>query len=324
MKKLYFIFSFLFLSQAAFSQASNNPGLASKGSLFPQNHQNLDKNSIGFNLEYGIGVDNTHIIQPSLNASIVLSKKNFLQLRLPYYFASGNIDKIEINTGGIGDIIASINHILYKNKQVSLLFGIGFKIPTNDADKSIKNPNGKDLPLPMVYQTSLATFDLLSGFSLSYKNWYFEFAYQQPLYQQNDNQYLKSIWDPFNAGVTSEDYGNSKELKVKADIMFRVERKFDLNEKSALNLGIVPIFHLGKDSYSNEVDERFKIKQTNGLTFNLTLDWKYRLNQNLDFTLRAGLPIESKKELKVLGLRKNSPNGLRRAFVITPTITYRL
>ena len=62
---------------------------------------------------------------------------------------------------------------------------MGLKVPFTDG-----NLKENGVPLPMDFQPSLGTYDLILGVSHQYKNFNFVVAYQQPL-TQNNNRLLK-------------------------------------------------------------------------------------------------------------------------------------
>ena len=305
MKNIFFsltVFLLSTLSFNAFSQGCSDAGICSAGSLFGGEELETKHNTIRLNMGFGAGVDNTMIYTPSIEGRIKLGKSTNLQLQLPYVFTSGELG----SANGLGDLITTVTQNLYKMEDLGIDLSLGFRIGTNNANKK---EDGK--ALPMVYQTSLGTFDLLSGVSVVYKKWHFAIGYQQPLDQYNENSYDPRQWP----GKDLEDYSQSNQLERKPDLMLRAEYGFDLGEKSKLSAGILPILHLGKDTYLNPVtNKREDIDGSEGLTFNLTGNWVYQINDTFDFMLGAGVPIIA---------RDYNPDGLKRAFVINPSLIYK-
>ena len=311
MKKSFFILLLLLtsFSQHAFSQGCSDAGICSAGFLYPGEQKEKMKNSLKVNFGLGMGVDNTLIFSPSLETNLELSESNSLQIKVPYVVVSGDLG----NTNGLGDIITTITQHLYNKKDLAFDLSLGFRIPVNNADKST-NKGGVDLGYPMVYQTSLGTFDLLTGISLQYKKWHLAMGYQHPLYQENKNNYIESQWATDFGSKKLEPYSKSRKLKRKPDIMFRGERIFNLSKKSVLTAGVLQIIHLGRDTYETELGGRQEVIGSLGATLNLTASYTYKLNDKFDINVSAGAPIV---------VRKLVPDGLKRSFVINPSLVYK-
>ncbi|MBK7652846.1 MAG: hypothetical protein IPJ20_21750 [Flammeovirgaceae bacterium] len=98
----------------------------------------------------------------------------------------------------------------------------------------------------MYYQTSLGTYDFITGISLVNKKWLFATGIQHP-FNQNNNQFTWSAWIPVYNNGEGEDYVRSYapcyELKRGTDIMFRAERNFRY-ARFNFTLGLLPIFRI--------------------------------------------------------------------------------
>ena len=112
----------------------------------------------------------------------IIKNKLYAQLKLPYTFVSGKLASIN----GLSDITFSLSYIVFSKAQSNLNLTGGVKLPTNGA-----NIYKDDLPLPMVYQTSLGSTDVLIGAKYNIRKWDFTCGYQHA-FNANKNEYLHS------------------------------------------------------------------------------------------------------------------------------------
>ena len=261
------------------------------GEGFSEEDQNKFKIGLGYSL--GQGDDDTLINSILLEGFYSLSSKTFLQINLPVHMVDGNLGK----TSGLGDILLSFNRLLKQSEAHQFEGFAGVRIGTGKADLD----NGGN-PLPMVYQTSLGTTDLLVGFKWFSKGWSASLGYQQPIIQNNENQFLYSSW------VGSEDiseYAESRELERKGDVVARIDKAIPIKDFT-LTLGLVPIYHIQKDTYKNDSDERVSIDGSQGLTLNVAGNLDYQFSNALSANLFFGAPLVT---------RDVQPAGLSRTFV---------
>ncbi len=235
----------------------------------------------------GLGEQNVINLSTEFNVVIPTFSNQLVQIKMPYNITIGNLG----NTSGLGDISITLNQLLLNGSSSNLTLIGGLKIPSNDANSTL---NG--FPLPMAYQPSLGTYDLILGISSVIKNWQFGLGYQHS-FSHNLNEFEHRLDNPqyFN------NYNESYHLKRADDIMARVEYRFNL-KKIKLMAGALPIYHLGED----EIREGQKIANSSGLTLNLVAKAKKDLKNNwfMEFLLAA--PIID-KEVR--------PDGLTRSFV---------
>lgn len=167
----------------------------------------------------------------------------------------------------------------------------GFKIPFTDGN--LKN-NG--VALPMDFQPSLGTFDLILGSSKSYKNWTIVFAYQQPLVQ-NNNEFLV----PPNSN-----YLSTNEFKRAGDVLLRTSYKFALHDKIIVSPSLLPIYHIANDKFTDSDNIEKEIQGSKGLTLNANLYINFMFNKKNSLELSFGSPLV---------VRDSRPDGLTRSFV---------
>lgn len=217
-------------------------------------------------------------------------KKFGLDARLTTLAQNGN----DISVFGLSDIFLNAN---YKASE-KLTFTLGTKLPLSSADKTYNN-----LPLPMDYQASLGTLDLIFGIGYQIKKLQLVAAIQQPL-TQNDNQFFASAYP---IGSPLRDFQSTNKFHRAGDVLLRVSYPFDINSKLKLTPSILPIYHLANDTYTEEVAiSTIEIEGSQGLTINGNAYLDYQINQKSALQLNVGMPFL---------VRDARPDGLTRGFI---------
>lgn len=255
------------------------------------------------NASYGLGDRNTSIIIAQLDANVRLNKKGmYAQVKVPYSIINGNLGSVS----GIGDITASITGVAFANRTSSLSLTGGIKFPVNNA-----NILKDTLPLPMVYQTSLGTTDILLGAKYAYKKWDFTIGYQHA-FNANKNGYLHRSGISDSSNYNS--YFESNNLKRADDGVFRINRNF-ISKKINAGAGLLFIYHLADDTYINSLGERKKIAGSQGLTLNINISGLVPISKKLDFVFVLAAPIVT---------RTARPDGLTRKYVAIVGLKYKI
>ncbi len=240
----------------------------------------------------------------------ILDNKTTLQVKLPYQAVKGNLG----NTSGMSDISLCLTRNIFTSKNFDVNFSIGGKIPTNDSN--LKDEiNG--LPLPMYYQTSLGTYDVITGISLITRQWLFATGIQHP-FNQNSNNFTWAQWIPvYQNGEGAEyvrSYNLGYELKRGTDVMLRVERNFRYSRIN-ITAGLLPIFRISKDETTNaKTGDRIKPDGTTGMALSAIVTAGY------SFNVKSGVKLLFGKKIKQ---RAFNPDGLTRHDVITLSYYYR-
>jgi hypothetical protein len=299
----------VFLSGAACgsirAQGCSDAGFCTAGALqgaAPKPGSKVDlPNSIAFSFTAGSGEQGTAIYMPQLEWREAIGKKSVLELKLPFYIANGNLGA----HSGLGDPVLTYTHTLKQDKSWSLQATGGLRVSTGDASATGKN----GLALPMPYQANLGTTDVILGLAFHYGR-YLTFAagYQQPVIQYNQNGYV-----PVDAGPAIPHYGDyflSAQLRRKGDVLLRAEGHYQWH-KLSVSAGPLLIYHLGKDHARISATE-IRIDGSEGLTLNIAgnIAWTSR---RWKADISAGTP---------LAVRSYRPDGLTRAWVLTPRISY--
>lgn len=243
------------------------------------------KNSFKIGATYGAAQYDITIISPYIEYSRVFSDRFKSSIKLSSSTHMGDVT----NTSGFSDLYLTGNYLLVKSLNV--VGGIKFPL-------SKGNMKYNDLALPMSYQTSLGTTDLILGLSYQIKNFSFYGAYQKPLVQ-NDNQFLLS---EYKTGDISSNYRSTNGYIRQDDILFRASYTYRFFQKKfALISSLLPIYHLGEDRYINELNQEMAIAQSEGLTFNVNLFLQIKLSEKSALELSFGAPLKT---------RKTRPDGL--------------
>ena len=293
-------------------QGCSDAGFCTMGAMRPD--QEFNKNiplrlrSISLNLYEGQALTSPSIKAAILDFGIVAFNNIDLQFKIPYMSVSGNFG----NTSGIGDLSFAATKSIKSTPRYDWLGTVGFKIPTGNSDLKQEE---HDVVLPMYYQVTLGTYDLILGTSFLTRDWMFSFGYQQPLIHQNENTFQAdpNQWSWYEGGMNYvREHAEAVDLKRGTDIMFRVERNFRLSRLN-FNLGLLPIYRVTKDQGRNSNGEYEKLDGTTGLAMSGLIGAGYNFNVYSSISFIAGFKITD---------RDYNPDGLTRKHVINFAYTY--
>ncbi|MEM6523450.1 MAG: hypothetical protein AAGF85_02200 [Bacteroidota bacterium] len=328
--------SILFLSLSAtsigYGQGCSDAGFCSMGAMRPS--QIYDK-KINFKLreiEVGYyrgetGVTAT-INAATLDFTFGLNDDMSVHLKLPYMWVNGSMGE----TSDLGDISLSLTRNLKSTENYHINGTFGVKIPTNNADLDDSNTdfttNNIQADLPMYYQTSLGSFDLIAGAAYISRDWMFSTGIQVAL-TENENDFRWGQWDNYPDQNLNPERGNNpnyvtqydlaNDLRRGTDIMFRVERAFHFS-KWDIRAGLLPIFRITKDEVldirpgSDTLGERIKVDDTSGLALTAIGNVAYHFSTKQSAKLLYGLKITD---------RDINPDGLTRDNVVSISYVYR-
>jgi hypothetical protein len=104
-------------------------------------------------------------------------------------------------------------------------------------------------------------------------------------------------------------------LERKGDVLLRASRNFSSKGSFSFNTGLLGIFHLGEDSYTNpfESNMMLPINGSSGLTLNLTGAAYWQVGKQTRVGLTGGIPLV---------VRDVRPDGLTRSWVLSPEISW--
>ncbi|MEM9324742.1 MAG: hypothetical protein AAGA85_03765 [Bacteroidota bacterium] len=227
-----------------------------------------------------------------------LTDKLGFQIKVPFQWVNGNFGE----TQGMSDISFSFTRNLMRTSKLDLNVTLGGKIPTNQSDKT----NDSGLVLPMYYQTSLGSYDIIAGISMLTEKWLLAFGYQQAL-TANENSFFWGEWVnyPSREYLFNHDVGIG--LKRGIDLMLRVERNFRFINYS-FNVGLLPIYRITPDQGIILTRKNGGVVKTTGLALSAIAGFTYHLNTTSSVKFLYGYKITD---------RPTNPDGLTRDDVIT-------
>ncbi|MGB0979357.1 MAG: hypothetical protein ACPGVV_08170, partial [Croceimicrobium sp.] len=220
------LLGFVFYGNA---QGCSDAGFCTLEGLMPQLHKpgkNL-KNQIKLGGFYGSADNNISVYGNYVEYGHRLNSKLSFNAKLNALGQSGN----DITVFGLADIFLTANYQTSDNLKLIL----GAKFPLMAADRSFE-----ELPLPMDYQSSLGTSDLIFGLSYQIKKLQITAAIQQPL-TQNSNQFLSSDY-PESSELAS--IQSSRDFQRAGDILSRLSYPLQLKPKLKFTPGLLAIYHL--------------------------------------------------------------------------------
>lgn len=232
-----------------------------------------------------------------------LNRRTSLQLKVPYQAITGRL----ANTSGMGDISICFTRNLISTEKSDFSWSLGTKIPTNKSNKEIDGH-----ALPMYYQTSLGTYDVISGLSFLTRDWLFATGIQIPL-NKNQNEFLWGEWTGTEHEAYAATYDRAKGLKRGTDVMLRAERNFRFARWN-FSLGLLPIYRITRDKREDAAGNSVTEADGHGLALSGIFTTGYSFNVRSGVKLLLGHKIVQ---------REINPDGLTREFVSTISYVYR-
>ena len=301
MKKtaLILLITFLLTGHYIYAQGCNDAGLCSMGDLDGQGLTSGNKYNTRLSYIFGLGERQTMINTVQFEQRFIFWKnRGQIFLQLPFHYIYGELGQ----TFGVGDISVGFNYTYLKKKDLAASFLIAAKLPSNDANKTI---DGKGAP--MVYQTSLGTYDLALGANFFYKKWQVGLGYLKP-FGSNNYYFYYSEW-PGNTDAL--EYTQMQDLARGDDAMLRLNRFF-YTKKNRFNAGLLALYRIQEDKVT-QGDNRIALDNSDGLTLNINLGYQKVLKNEDAITLSFAAPIIT-REVRV--------DGLTRTFVVMFTYAF--
>lgn len=295
MKKLNYLFVatalYALSVNISYGQGCSDAGFCTINSFKPNSTDSTEvlNNQLKIGAFYGSADNSISVYGGYFEYNRQFNEKFGLDAKLTTIAQSGN----GISIFGLSDVFVNTN---YKANE-RLKFTLGAKIPL-----SIANKTNDNLPLPMDYQASLGTFDLIFGIGYVIKKIQFVAAIQQPL-TQNDNQFIATSY-PINSKLRT--FQSTNKFQRAGDVLLRVSYPLNITPKFKLTPSLLPIYHLTNDKYTAEFDVEKEIIGSQGLTLNGNFYLDYELTSKSTIQLNVGIPFI---------VRDVRPDGLTRSFV---------
>lgn len=291
------------------SQGCSDAGFCTTGSIKPSIKKDSIRNSLGFTFSYAKGERGTTILTPQFEPQFKVSDKSMVQVKIPFTFIKGDI----ASNNGIGDVILSYNYRIDSVLKNPLMVTLGTRIATGTS--SLKNDN---IPMPMPYQLSLGTTDLIVGTRMNFKKGFsLSVALQQPIVNRNQNGFDSAAFKSLikNKGLkVEENYFISSYIERKGDVLLRIDKIFSF-KKTTITVGLLPIYHLGNDKARINKATTVTIENSKGLTLNANAGIYYKLNEKLELSAVSAAPLI---------VRQSRPDGLTRSFIFLTGLRYNL
>ncbi len=280
------VFSALFQIHDVASQGCSDAGACSISGIrhdIEEDDTLYDKTSSenAFTISNAIGIGQTRY-RVWIGAWIVEGqwiRKNFLlSVQLSSAIKYGPLGLVT----GLSDVIVAANINFYKNLKLIA----GGKIPFNDA-----NIKKDGYALPMAYQTTLGTYDFITGLAFEYRRWLFSTAWQQPLIQ-NGNQFESGVYLNELTGL----YVTTKNFIRMPDLILRISHSLKYkNPRWKQSLGLLTIYHMDNDKYVDKNSGEILIYGSKGLTLNINSTWHYQPHETSKWEFLLGFPVKARK-----------------------------
>lgn len=290
--RLILIIGFLFLAtDQNYAQGCSDAGVCTIDSFKPHDHGINDEgqNTFKVGLNYGAADYDIAVFGTYLDYRRKVSDRLSLDAKLTTLSQSGN----DISNFGLSDIYLNGNYKVGQNASLTL----GFKIPLSDS-----NTQENGLALPMDYQSSLGTFDLVLGISYNIKRFQLLAAIQQPL-TQNNNSFLSDLYP---ASSPLSEFQSTNQFKRSGDVLLRASYPLNIGKKFVFTPSLLPIYHLSNDKFTDIDGIEKEIDGSQGLTLNWNTYFDYHINEKHALQLSLGAPFI---------VRDARPDGLTRSFV---------
>jgi hypothetical protein len=307
MKKMIMLSAFsVFLYQSSMAQGCSDAGVCTLHSIKDNtgsgDKDSKTKNNLVIGVGYGKGERSTDNYTGYIEYTRSLSSATAITGKLNYNSIRGEL----ANTNGLGDIFLSVSHRFDAGKKWQKSVVAGIKLPLDNADKIM---NGIRLPMP--YQTSLGTTDLVLAINYNRKSFGATLAWQQPLRATNDNQFLPGNYP--DEPLTLK-YWPTKSFSRKADLVGRISYSIRTNNRFSIRPGLLGIYHLANDTYLDDNNNRKPIYNSTGLTLNANVFVGYKFKKGDGLELSLGTPFV---------VRDQRPDGLTRSFVASLEYQFR-
>lgn len=252
------------------------------------------KNDLSIGFAFGKGERFTNNYTGYIQYTRAITEKTSVTGKINYNAINGEL----ANTSGLGDLFLSVNHTFDTKKKWQKSFVVGLKFPLEGSNIS---KNGIQLPMP--YQTSLGTTDLVLAINYSRKAFGATLAVQQPLNPINENEFLPGDYPAIPLTLK---YLPTNEFSRKGDVVGRVSYSLKAGKNFSIRPSLLGIYHAGNDSYVDNSKNRRPIYNSSGLTLNGIVFFDYKLKNGNGFELSFGTPFI---------VRDKRPDGLTRKFV---------
>jgi hypothetical protein len=298
-KTIFCLFLCSFITQFAHAQGCSDAGFCTVNSFKPQQatdsmHQQKQQFKIG--VGYGKADHAIQVFSYYAEYGYRFNDTWSIDAKVTGLGQSGPdaISNAPVNVNNISDFYLTSNIRLNPHLRMT----IGLKIPFNSA-----NAKQNGVALPLDYQSSLGTLDILAGLGGSVGQFQWVAAFQQPL-TQNGNTFIQGArTKPADAAF----FQSTNNYKRSGDVLLRLALPLVWTKSLTVTPSLLPIYHLSNDLYTDESGVERSIASSQGLTFNFNAYFDYQIAKNKTLQLNFGFPIVA---------RKVRPDGLTRSLAL--------
>lgn len=292
---VFFVAMFIIVAMPrdSFAQGCSDAGVCTIHGIKPGDllqETNPPQNQIVFGIGGGKADFDISVFGAHIQLQHIFNQKFQAEVKLTFLAQSGN----GYSSTGPSDVFLSGR--MLTDAGISVTAGI--KLPLQSADGEASGQ-----ALPMDYQSSLGTVDLFLGASHHYKNLLFAVAGQIPL-TQNKNKFINAATAP---GSKLIQFPSTNGFQRKPDFLVRTSYQWELRDGIVLTPGILAIFHVLDDEFTDANGNRQPIGGSAGMTLNSNISFTYSINKRNSLELSFASPFKT---------RTVRPDGLTRAFVI--------
>ena len=283
------------------SQGCSDAGLCSFN-MVEHDSTGTDEMHYTLGLSNTIGVGDESVLINSTGVEFGANFSDFgIVAKIPFTLTSGTLGQ----TNGLGDLTVLLSSKLYSEENLSLSVAGGVKMATNKADLR----NEDDLSMPMVYQTSNGTNDVIFLLAANIDDWVVSTGLQIPL-NRNENSFIENsaLVEPI-PGFSDEyylnwkNYQSSKNFKRGSDVMLKIEKYFTIQDDLKFMAGILPVYRLVESIYEDYNGNDITIMNSDGLTLNIIAGLNYKVTEKHTFGLNIGFPVVT-REIRADGLTR--------------------
>jgi hypothetical protein len=284
-RKIYLLILLAFCSIHAFAQGCSDAGFCSLGALKNVTGSDGPKHMLDIGFNFGYGEQKTLTYNPYLQYGVTLNEHWFVQGKLTSTYAKGFLG----NKFDVGDVYGVVTYKPTTNAKSDIHLVGGIKIPLTTAND--KNADG--LPLPLDYQSSIGTYDIIAGVNyIFHKYLEADAALQVPVIQNNKSTFFQSLY-PNEPRIIY--FPSTNKFERRPDVLFRLGYYINLPAAITIKPNLLAIYHMGQDSYEDQQGVRTVLIGTKGLTLNegVTLTKRFKNNNSLE--LITAMPIKGRQ-----------------------------
>lgn len=254
------------------------------------------KTHIRAGLSYGQADQSVAVFSANIDIHRIISRSLSFDAKLTGINQHGG----GIYNTGLSDIFINAS---YKGGENSA-FTLGIKYPLHRSDSKFDGN-----PMPLYFQPSMGTIDILAGYTVNFGRLHLTLAYQHPV-THNKNEFLadQTLVSFFR------DFQSTNQYIRRPDAMFRAALRLNIGKNLSLTPGALAIYHLANDRYTDSNGGKRDIEGSQGLTLNGNIFVDYRLSETSSVHLNGGMPFI---------VREARPDGLTRVFVCTFEYSFR-